>query len=60
MSEPARAKRPDHHDFDEVIRALRQLRARGTHGKTVLTWRGQDIVHVEHTDGRTPGEPLDL
>jgi translation initiation factor IF-3 len=53
-------KKLEHHDFEEVIAQLRRLHAKGTHGKTVITWRGRDVVHFAHDSGRKPGEPLDF
>ena len=49
-------ERPTYHTFEEVIAYLRYLHSTGTFGRTEFTWRGFEIVHVNHIISYKPGE----
>lgn len=53
---PKKGAKPSHHDFQDVMDFLRQIRRKRTHGATILKWRDGEVVNVNHEDGYQPGE----
>ena len=46
---------PNSHVLPQIVRFLEDLKQRGTYGQTVITWRGNDIPYIEHTEKYLPG-----
>ena len=52
-------KRPTHHNFEDVLQYLRQLRCKGFYGTINLGFQSGEITQVEPKSVIKPGEPLD-
>jgi hypothetical protein len=52
------AKKPPHHNFDEVMMYLRRLRSKGFYGTIHLGFQSGEITQIEPKSVIKPGEPL--
>jgi hypothetical protein len=54
-----RNERPGHHNFDQVLKWLQSLRAKGMFGTVQLGFQNGEITHIEKKPVLKPGDPLD-
>ncbi len=51
-------RKPRHHNFEEVVQYLRQLRSKGFYGTINLGFQAGEVTQVEPKSVIKPGEPL--